>query len=141
MRTASKNLNVFRILTLAALCSLVLEFVLGMVTSLFVEFPDSLVNGNGWAWAMSASPIIKAHVILGTLLVLLAISALIFGFVSRSRPAILWSLTGLVLTGLAYVSGSIFLSNVAEDNYSMLMALGFMGSMLAYGIAFYRTRP
>jgi hypothetical protein len=29
---------------------------------------------------------------------------------------------------------------VAEDNYSFLMALGFIGSLLSYGAAFYLTR-
>jgi hypothetical protein len=38
------------------------------------------------------------------------------------------------------MSGSAFLSNVAEDNYSFLMALGFIGSLLSYGAAFYLTR-
>jgi hypothetical protein len=38
------------------------------------------------------------------------------------------------------MGGSAFLSNVADDNYSFLMALGFMGSMLSYGVAFYLTR-
>jgi hypothetical protein len=140
MRNTSKNLKVFRSLTLATLCSLVLEFVLGMYNALYIQFPDTLVNGNGWAWSMKESPIIIAHVFLGTLLVLLTISTVIFGFASRSKPAVIWSVTGLVLTLAAYMSGSIFLANVAEDNYSFLMALGFMGSMLSYGAAFYLTQ-
>jgi len=140
MSNTSKNLNVFRALTLATLGSLMLEFVLGMYNALFVQFPDSLVNGNGWAWSMKESPSTSAHVILGTLLVLLTLSAVIFGFASRSKPAITWSVIGLVMTMIAYMSGGIFLSNVAEDNYSFIMALGFMGSVVSYGIAFYLTR-
>jgi len=111
-----------------------------MYTALFVEFPDTLVNGNGWAWSMKESPILMVHVLLGSLLVLLTILTVIFGFTSHSKPAIVWSVTGFVLTMVAYMGGSIFLSNVAEDNYSFLMALGFMGSLLAYGVAFYLTR-
>ena len=140
MRNTSKNIRVFRSLTLATLGSLVLEFVLGMYTALFVEFPDTVVNGNGWAWSMKESPILMVHVLLGSLLVLLTILTVIFGFTSHSKPAIVWSVTGFVLTMVAYMGGSIFLSNVAEDNYSFLMALGFMGSLLAYGVAFYLTR-
>ena len=136
-----KNINLFRSLTLATLCSLVLEFVLGMYSALYVEFPDTLVNGNGWAWSMKASPIIMAHVFLGSLLVLLALLTVIFGFVSHNRAGIVWSAIGIVMTLVAYVSGSIFLANVAEDNYSFLMALGFMGALAAYGVAYYLTRP
>ena len=141
MKNASKNINLFRSLTLATLCSLLLEFILGMYTALFVEFPDILVNGNGWAWSMKASPVIMAHVMLGSLLVLLTLATVIFGFVSRSKPAAVWSVTGFLMTMVAYASGSIFLSNVAEDNYSFLMALGFMGALAAYGAAFYLTHP
>jgi hypothetical protein len=140
MKNNSNKITVFRSLTLAILGSLVLEFVLGMYNALFVQFPDSLVNGNAWAWSMTDSPVIFAHVMLGSLLVLLTILTLIYAFASRSRPAIVWSLTGLVLTLFAYLSGSIFLTNVAEDNYSFLMALGFIGSIVSYGAAFYLTR-
>ena len=139
MRNTSKNMRVFRSLTLATLGSIVLEFVLGMYTALFVEFPDTVVNGNGWAWSMKESPILMVHVLLGSLLVLLTIFTVIFGFASRSKPAIVWSVAGFVLTLVTYTGGSIFLSNVAEDNYSLLMALGFMGSLIAYGEAFYLT--
>ena len=140
MRNTAKPLNVFRWLALATLGSLVLEFILGMYNALFVQFPDTLVGGNGWAWAMKESPIITAHVFLGSLLVLLTVLTVIFGVASRSKPAIVWSVVGLVLTLLAYMSGSAFLANVAQDNYSFLMALGFMGSLLSYGAAFYLTR-
>jgi hypothetical protein len=111
-----------------------------MVNALFVQFPDSLVNGNAWAWAMKESPMISVHVALGSLLVLLMVAAVIFGIAARSKPAILWSVVGLALTLVAYMGGSIFLANVADGTYSFLMALGFMGSLLAYGVAFYQTR-
>jgi len=123
------------------LVALVLEFVLGMYTALFVQFPDTLVNGNAWSWSMTESPIIFAHVLLGTLLFLLALSVVVFGFASRNRNAIVSSIAGLVLTGVAYMSGSAFLSNVALDNLSFSMSLGFLGSILAYFAAFYTTRP
>ena len=90
---------------------------------------------------MTESPIIFAHVLLGTLLFLLALSVVVFGFASRNRNAIVSSIAGLVLTGVAYMSGSAFLSNVALDNLSFSMSLGFLGSILAYFAAFYTTRP
>jgi hypothetical protein len=141
MNSSSKLLRFFRIDTLFTLAALVLEFVLGMYTALFVEFPETLVNGNGWGWSMKESPIIMTHVLLGTLLVILALAALGLGFAARSKAAIAWSITGLVMIAIAYLSGSVFLSNVADDNYSFVMALGFMGSVLAYGAAYYFTRP
>jgi heme A synthase len=141
MKNISRSLKAFRVQTLLILVALVLEFVLGMYTALFVQFPDTLVNGNAWSWSMTESPIIFAHVLLGTLLFLLALSVVVFGFASRNRNAIVSSIAGLVLTGVAYMSGSAFLSNVALDNLSFSMSLGFLGSILAYFAAFYTTRP
>jgi hypothetical protein len=39
------------------------------------------------------------------------------------------------------LSGGVFLSNVQMDAYSFSMALGFMGTLLAYGTGYYLTRP
>lgn len=131
----------FRTMTLATLGSLVIEFVLGIYTALFVEFPDTLVNGNAWVWSMKDSPIILTHIMVGTLLLVLSLLAVIFAFITRKTPAVVWSVMGLLLTVVAYLAGSIFLGNVEQDAYSFLMAIGFIGSMLSYGVAYYLTRP
>jgi hypothetical protein len=140
MNKTSKSLNAFRTLTLFTLGALLIEFILGMYTALFVEFPDTLADGNAWAWSQG-SPVVQAHVLVGTLLVLLVLATVVLGFVARNRNAIISSIAGLVLVAVAYVSGSIFLANIANDNYSFYMALGFMGSVVAYFAAFYFTRP
>jgi hypothetical protein len=140
MNNISKKLKIFRFLVLTTLINLVIEFVLGIYTALFVQFPDTLVNGNGWGWSMSGSPVIIVHVITGGLLFLSAIPAVIFGFTSHVKAATIWSVIGLVMIGLAYFSGSVFLSNVADNNSSFLMALGFMGAVLAYAAAFYSSK-
>jgi hypothetical protein len=141
MNPSSKLFRAFRITVLLTLIALVLEFILGIYTNLFVEFPDSLVNGNGWAWSMSQSPILVAHVLLGTLLLAASLLALGLGISLKSKTAIGSSAAGLVMMGLAYLSGSAFLTNIQVDGYSFSMALGFMGSLAAYGAAYYLTRP
>lgn len=141
MNNTNYLIKAFRIQALVVMVCLIVQFVLGMYTALYVQFPDTLVNGNGWSWSMQESPIIMAHVILGSLLVLLAISMIGFGLAARSKPAIISALTGLGMTGLAYLSGGAFLANVANNDSSFLMALGFMGCVLAYGTAYYFTRP
>ena len=141
MKDTPRSLKFFRVQTVAILVALVLEFVLGMYTALFVQIPDTLADGNAWSWSMQQSPIIAAHVLLGSLLLLLGLSILGFGFASRSRNAMIWSIAGFLLTGVAYLSGGAFLANVSLDNYSFSMALGFLGSLLAYFAALYFTRP
>ena len=140
MKPNSKRITIFRYITLAVLAGLVLEFILGMVTALYVQFPDTLAGNNAWPWAMKASPVVMAHVIIGTILLLLAIGALIYGLASRDKTAAYGGVAGLALTLLAYLSGSSFLANTVDDTFSFLMALGFIGSLTAYATVFYLTR-
>ena len=92
-----KASKVFRWAVVLTLLALLAEFVLGMYTALFVEFPDSLVNGNAWGWTMSSSPVITAHVYVGTLLVLLGLVALGAGIASKRSNAIVTGALGLIL--------------------------------------------
>jgi len=141
MNKQSKLFKTFRISILTTLILLVAEFVLGMYTALFVEFPDSLANGNAWAWSFSQSPVILFHVLLGTLLLVTSLIALGLGLASKNKAGVITAALGLVLVLVAYGSGSVFLSNVQNDNYSFWMALGFMGSLASYGVGYYQTRP
>jgi hypothetical protein len=141
MKPSSKIFRAFRITVLLTLIALVLEFILGMYTALFIEFPDSLTNGNAWEWAMAQSPIISTHVLLGTLLVIGSLLSLGFGIALKSKSAIASSVAGLLLMLLTYLSGSAFLADVQLDSYSFLMALGFIGTLAAYGTGYYLTRP
>jgi hypothetical protein len=141
MIQSSKFYRVFRIHVLLTLLALVLEFIFGMYTNLFVKFPDTLVNGNAWEWSMSHNAIVMAHVALGGLLVLISLSTLGFAIAMKSKAAITTAVTGVVMILVAYLSGSIFLTNIDVDGYSFSMSLGFLGAVVTYGLAFYLTRP
>jgi hypothetical protein len=139
MDFSAKRLRAFKIASLVAIAALVLEFVLGMYTALFVKFPESLAGGNAWAWSMSQSAVTLAHIVVGTALLIVSLAAVGLGIAARSRAAILASAAGLLMTGLAYMSGAVFLSNIESDAYSFAMALGFMGAIVAYGIGYHRA--
>jgi len=141
MKSSVKLLRAFRGHMLAILVLLVIEFVLGMYTALFVAFPDSLVNGNAWAWSMSQSPVVLLHVILGTLLALAAVVVLVLSFLLRSRAALLTGVLGFAAMAVAYLSGATFLSDVNQDLYSFTMALGFIAAAVVYGVGYYGMRP
>jgi len=132
--------RVFRLSVLVTLAALVLEYILGMYTALFVAFPDSLTNGNAWTWSMAQSPVIMAHVLLGTLLVVGSLLALGLSISLKSKTAISASMLGLVAVVVAYGSGSGFLANIDADGYSFAMSLGFIGALLAYGFAYFTNR-
>lgn len=51
MNQSNKLNRAFRMSVLITLIALVLEFIFGMYTTLYVKFPDELVNGNAWEWS------------------------------------------------------------------------------------------
>ena len=135
-----KTSKLYRWAVVLTLLALVAEFVLGMYTALFVEFPDSLVQGNAWAFAFTGSPVIAAHIYLGTILILAGLITFALGIAEKQRGAILTSLLGLLLMLAAWLSGGAFLGNVQVNAYSFSMALTFLGSLLAYCAGLYFTR-
>ena len=141
MDQVQRQFRAFRLHALLTLIALVLEFILGMYTALFVEFPESLVNGNAWGWSMTRSPVILTHMILGTLMLLMSLSAFSFSIRTKNRTAVITAVIGLIMVGIAFLSGSAFLSNIKQDGYSFSMSLGFIGAMVSYGAAYYLTRP
>lgn len=141
MDKSYKYSRAFRLHVLLTLIALVLEFVLGMYTALFVQFPETLSNGNAWQWSMSQSAITMSHILLGTLMVVMALSAMGFGFATKNKTAITTSVLGFIMIGIAYLSRTVFLSNIENDSYSFSMALGFVGAMVVYGMAYYLRRP
>jgi len=141
MDRSMKLFKAFRGHVLAILVLLVIEFVLGMVTAVFVQFPDSLTNGNAWAWSMSQSPAVLVHVIVGTLLFLAALVVLVLGFLLHSRTTVLTGVLGFAAILVAYLSGSTFLADISQDVYSFTMALGFIGAAVVYGVGYHLLRP
>ena len=141
MDRSMKLFKAFKGHLLAILVLLVVEFVLGMYTALFVEFPDSLANGNAWAWSMSQSPVVLLHIIVGTLLFLAALVVLVLSFLLRSKAANVTGILGFVTIVVAYLSGSTFLSDISQNIYSFTMSLGFIAAAVVYGVGYYLLRP
>ena len=141
MDRSMKLFKAFKGHLLAILVLLVVEFVLGMYTALFVEFPDSLANGNAWAWSMSQSPVVLLHIIVGTLLFLAALVVLVLSFLLRSKAANVTGILGFVTIVVAYLSGSTFLADISQDSYSFTMSLGFIAAAVVYGVGYYLLRP
>jgi hypothetical protein len=141
MKEPRKLINVFHRSLLDTIGLLAVEFVLGMYTAFFVAFPDSLVDGNAWAWTFGQSPIVVIHIIIGTLLLIGSLVVLVLSFFTHEKAAIITAILGVVMTLAAYMGGSTFLANVNNDVPSFIMALGFLGAMIVYGAGYYLTRP
>ena len=75
-----------RLAFLITLVLLVIEYVLGMISNLEVQFPGNLPGGNAWSWVWSHSLIIQLHIYIGTLLLVVALVALILSTTFERTP-------------------------------------------------------
>ena len=131
MKQTSARFGAFRLAFLITLVLLVLEYVLGMISNLEVQIPSNLPDGNTWGWVFSNSLIIQLHIYIGTLLLVVALVALIVSMVARTLVGIIAATTGFALIIFAWLSGAEFLANQQND-LSLRMALSFMGAFVAY---------
>lgn len=141
MNQTKKRFNMLRGTFLVTLILLVIQYVLGMLTNLFVQFPGSLPGGNAWSWSFTHTFVIPSHIVIGTLLIVMALVALVMSFRTRHVPEILAAVFGLAMIVYAWLSGASFLSNGQQNTASIQMALGFIGAVIAYGVGLYVARP
>jgi len=125
---------------LANLIILGIQFVLGMMVNLYVQFPGSLPQGNDSVWVMKHSPLTTTHIMVGTLILVLAILAIAFAIPARNKPALWLSVLGFILTLISWGSGAAFLSYGQQNIMSMYMALGFIVSTVVYSLALSATK-
>jgi len=134
-------LRVFRGTLVVVCLLLVVQYLLGMLVNLTVPFPANLPGGNAWRWAFTTTALVPLHVLVGTLILLASLLALGLSLVARSAPAVVAAVIGVAMIVLAYISGLSFLSSGQNNASSLLMALGFLGALLAYLIGWGMTRP
>jgi hypothetical protein len=139
MSQSYARFRAFHIAFLITLALLVIQYVLGMISNLEVQFPGNLPGGNAWGWVWSHSLIIQLHIYNGTLLLVVALAALILSNVARNIVGSIAAAAGLAMIIFAWLSGAEFLANQHND-LSLRMALGFMGAFVAYILGYYLSR-
>jgi hypothetical protein len=122
----------FRLTVLITLVLLVLQYILGMIANLEVQLP----SGNDSSWVFGHSIIIQLHIYIGTLLIVVALVALILSLVARHPVGIVAAVAGLALLVFAWLSGVQFLVTQQND-LSLRLALGFMGACIAYLLGYF----
>ncbi len=122
----------FRLTVLITLVLLVLQYIVGMLANLEVQLP----SGNVSNWVFRHSIIIQLHIYVGTLLIVIALVALILSFVARHPVGIVAAGASLALLVFAWLSGVQFLAT-QQNNLSLWMALGFMGAFIAYLLGYF----
>ena len=130
---------------LGSLITLVVQFMLGMATNLFVDIPKDHPGANPpeyfsgvfqnviWAIVHGPSIWLTLHAVVGLLLVLFGFRVLVPAIRSRDRSAIVTAVVGaLGMLGAGFNGGSFL--NYHEDFSSMLMATFFGIAVIAYAI-------
>jgi len=141
MNQTKKRLNMLHGTFLVTLILLVIQYIFGMIVNLYVQFPNTLSNGNGWGWAMTHTFVVPVHVILGTTLLVVALVGLGMSIWKRRIPEILVAVLGFAMIVFAWISGATFLASGQQNGVSLQMALGFIGAVIAYGVGCYIARP
>lgn len=115
---------------LGLIIGLSLQFILGIITNLYIKFPDTSNRNDLWhtIWSNVAS---AAHAVLGILLVLGSLTLLVRSLRKSDSTWKIASVIGFVGILVAGFSGSQFVST-QNDAYSLAMALGFIVAVIAY---------
>lgn len=117
--------------------ALAIEYVLGMTTNLFVQFPNSHNEGTMWSFAFKNFPTVL-HIIIGILLLGGGIMLLIRSFQKKNKLWISVSSIGFITLLIAAFSGSRFIPT-QQAVFSYIMSVAFIAALLAYGWGIYRT--
>ena len=134
----SKARNGLRVNAIIIIGFLVIQYALGMISNMFVQFPDTSDAGQLWEFARSQFAT-GAHILIGTLLLLGAVVFVIRAVRQHNRSWIASSAVGLIAILAAFYGGVMFVSTQL-DAYSMVMALAFIIAFLAYGWGLYADR-
>ncbi len=108
---------------------LVVQFLLGMDTNLYVNVPTTLTSTF---WTDPSTWIIRFHMIVGTLILLIGIYLVVKMSAVKNRMVVGATLSGLFWVIVAYASGLAFLFGGANNIFSFTMAIGFLFALLSY---------
>ena len=127
----------FHIAFIVTFVLLIIQYILGMISNLEVQFPNNLPDGNAWGWVWSNSLVIALHIVNGTLLIVAALVAVILSGIARNAAGIIAAIIGLAMIVFAWISGAEFLRFTQQNGFSLNMSLGFIGAFVAYILGFY----
>jgi hypothetical protein len=132
--------HLLRVHGMTLILGLIVQYIVGMFSNLFVQFPDatSTIPGKMWefAWSQASE---ASHIILGILLFFGTLVLLIRALVYKNRT---WTIAaGIGLAGiLVAVYGGVSFIPTQIDSYSLIMSVAFIISLLALLWGYYASR-
>lgn len=117
---------------------LVVQYILGMITDLYVTFPSNNTDYQQWEYAKSQF-VVMAHIIVGFLILFGVIALMVRAMRTQVKAWKTPSIIAVVAVILTIMSGSEFIST-QTDLYSLIMAILFVviAGSIVWGL--YRSR-
>jgi hypothetical protein len=117
---------------------LILQYFLGMLANLFVQFPDTTNEKLLWQF-VQGQWIVVTHMILGFLLLIGSIVLLFRSIRRKDKDWIIAASLGLAAILTAVGAGSEFIPT-QQDVYSYIMAVAFIIAVISYGWGIFKTK-
>lgn len=117
---------------------LIIQYLLGMYTNMFVNFPESGTERQMWEFARSQT-VLVVHILLGIFLLLNSIWMIIRAFRAKAKVWKIPAVIGFLTIFLAAFGGTKFVPT-QNDNYSFLMAVAFLVALIAYFWGLYKIK-
>jgi heme A synthase len=117
---------------------LAVQYVLGMLSNLFVSFPEHNSDWQQWEYAKQQL-LVMSHIVVGMLLLVGTIVLLVRAIQTHDKA---WKISAGLGFGsilLAIISGSEFISS-QSDSYSLVMSLFFLTAVMSLGWGIYKTK-
>lgn len=127
-----------RVHSLVILAALMVQYIFGMLSNLFVAFPEGASAWDQWKFAHEQF-VLMMHIDLGVLLLAAAVALYVRAIRDKNRSWKTASGIGLGSILLAVMSGSEFI-NTQQNVYSVVMSVLFIVAVSAYGWGIYATK-
>jgi hypothetical protein len=132
-----------RMMVVMMIIALLIQFLLGMYTNLFIALPRVTVQGSGalmpgMGRMMSvgfSDPVFMVHMIVGMLLALGAIATVIVAVSLKQTPFMIITVIGLISVLIAGYGGLTFFMNGQHNSASYTMAVGWLSAFTTYFMA------
>ncbi len=121
------RLGLIELLGMSIIVVLLLQFIVGMYTNLFVEIPE---NTSGWS-IVGSSSVLFSHIVLGILLTATAVLHLVLSIKRKKTVWVFFSVIGLIAMIASLYFGSAFMGDHLEFE-SYMMSIGTALAFLAY---------
>lgn len=124
--TASRPVRRLSAASFALVILVLAQYVLGIAYNLYGTMPTATK-----AVKLFSSPLLAAHVVVGTLLILIAVYLVVVAVRARIRAATIASVIGLISLIAAWITGSAF-AQKGTSGLSMAMAVLTAVALLCY---------